>query len=132
MNNVASVNLRLTHPFLWSLYLAFAVGFVYEAFNFWLTTPTFNPIPKHIVGIILCVIGTWQLVWLLPKPNLGMVRLGGLVTAIFLAAWGWVNADQAREGKASFQLSGWMLLLLIICALMLREKPVNPLTRKKA
>lgn len=130
--NHNTINVRLAHPFLWSLYLAYAIGCLLAALNFWFSNPTFDPWPgKNLVGVVFFVIGVWQFVFLVLKPHLDMVRIGSLGTVFVLATWGFLNLPQSLAGKASFQLPIWMFLLASIHFLLLLEAPVNPMTRKK-
>lgn len=102
-----------------------------QAVNFWTATPTFNPIPKTVVGAVFLSLGVWLIVFLRVMPNLPMVRLGTLATAAAAGGWGFLNARQSMEGLASFQLPIWMGLIAAIAYFLLREAPVNPTTRKK-
>lgn len=126
-----TINVRLAHPFLYSLLVIFAVRFMLQAVNFWTSTPTFDPWPgKDIVAVVWFLIGSWQLVWLWALPRLGMVRWGSLVTVAAISIWGGINMRQSLAGKASFQLPIDLFTLAAIHVRMLMEKPVNPATKK--
>lgn len=103
-----------------------AIALLFQALNFWTSTPTFNPIPKNIVGVAFLLIGVWQLVFLLAH-NLDRHRIGVTASWLAIAFWGILNMQQSLKGLASFQLPIWLYLIACIEAVWQGEPPVNPM-----
>lgn len=102
------------------------------AFNFWLTSPTFNPynIHKNIIGGVFAVLGFSQLVFLNLIRDLPKVRMTLAVSIWFTFAWGIANTQQVFAGNASMQLPILYLTLCILQIPLVIEAPVNLTTRK--
>lgn len=126
------VNIRKTHPFLYSVIFACAVLCVGLAVSYWFgPPPTFNPynINRDLVAGLFFLYGVWQIIFL-ATHHLFMVRIGLAFASLLMAGWGIANTFQVFAGKASFTLP---LVFGTIAWLHLRamtEAPVNPFTQR--
>jgi hypothetical protein len=126
------INIRQKHPSMYHALMTFGLIEIALAFNFWLTTPTFDPydIPKNGVGGIFFVLGVSLLLFLNVHRDLRKLRLALAVSIAFTFYWGIANTQQFFRGYASLQLP---ILFLGLCAAQmwwLIEAPVNPMTEK--
>lgn len=132
-NSVHGVMIRKSHPALYKAIMTTALMCVALSFNFWFSTPTFNPygIPKNIVGLIFFVLGASQVVFLNWFHELRLVRLVQTATFVFMLIWGVSNAEQWVNGKSSLQLPILFVAFAFLQIPLLTESPVNPMTEKK-
>lgn len=129
MNNV---NLRITHPNLYYLVMAFGFTYIALGLNFFFTMPTFNPygIPYPIVGALFLTLGVAKLVFLNVVRRLTVVRLL-MALEVALALWWGIGASITFfQGRTSLQLPILYAGLSFIEAFLLLEPFVNPLTKK--
>lgn len=126
------INIRKSHPGLYRSILTLGVMDLALAANFFLTTPTFNPlgIPKNAVGIIFLALGVSQLLFLNVFRDLVKVRIT-LATSIFwFSFWGLLNCHQFINGRASLQLPILFNAIAFLQVPLLTEAPINPMTEK--
>lgn len=129
MNNV---NLRITHPNLYYLVMAFGFTYIALGLNFFFTTPTFNPygILYPIVGALFLTLGVAKLVFLNVVRRLTVVRLL-MALEVALALWWGIGASITFfQGRTSLQLPILYAGLSFIESFLLLEPFVNPLTKK--
>lgn len=127
------VNVRKTHPGLYHSITTLAVMNVALAVNFWFSNPTFNPygISKNIIGVVFCLLGVSQLIFLNVFRDLRMVRILLAASISFMFFWGLSNSQQFFNGKASLQLPILYLAISILQIPLLVEPPVNPMTQRE-
>lgn len=121
--------IRKTNPGLYRTLMRLAVMSILLGFNFFFYTPTFNPIPKTIVGVIFTTLGIALFV------SVNWIHKGWRhVLAVSMGAtffWAIINTQQVFEGKASFQLPIFLLGFSVAHFFALIEPPVNPMTRRE-
>lgn len=132
-NSVHRVKIRKTHPSLYRALMILGVMDIALAFNFWYSTPTFNPydIPKNVIGVIFFFIGFSQVLFLNVLHDLRVVRVVLAVSVGFMFFWGASNAEQFFAGKSSLQLPILYMAISLLQIPLLTESPVNPMTEKK-
>lgn len=127
------VDIHKSHPGLY--YALMTLGFMGVAlgFNFWLSTPTFDPydINKNIIGGVFFALGLSQLFFLNVYRDLPMVRRVLAVSIVWMFFWGMSNAQQFLAGNASLQLPILYVTLAILQVPLLVEAPVNPMMEKR-
>lgn len=131
--HIQKVKIRNTHPALYRALMVLGFMGIALGFNFWFSSPTFNPygIPKNIIGIIFFILGLSQIVFLNVLHDLRMVRLNLAFSVSWMFFWGVSNAQQFFAGNASLQLPILYVTLSILQIPLLMESPVNPMTEKK-
>lgn len=127
-----TVNLRKTHPTLYSVMMRLGIGCVALGMNFFFTSPTFNPydIPKELIGSIFLVLGVSQVVSINFYRNLKLARLTLATTASFIVFWGIGNSEQFFAGRSSLQLPIVYIILASVLIKFITEAPVNPMTQR--
>lgn len=125
------VKIRATHPALYRAIMTLSLMSVALAVNFWTSNPTFNPLPKNLVGVIFMALGLTQLIFLNVFHQLRSVRITLTLSLAFMLYWGLINARQAFAGDASFQLPILYVALAVLQIPLLVEPPVNPMTERK-
>lgn len=126
------LNIRKRHPGLYHSIMTLGIMGVALAFNFWFSTPTFNPydIPKDLIGVIWFLLGMSQLIFLNVFRNLRAVRIVLAISISFMFFWGASNAQQFFNGKASLQLPILYMTIAILQIPLLVESPINPMTER--
>lgn len=127
------VDLRKSHPLLFHLSMAIAVGSLVLALNFWFFAPAFDPygVPKAAVGVVFAIIGTALLTFMTLYRDLRLVRFSQASSTLWMLFWGCINTKQFFDGNASLQLPLVFFTLAAMQIAMLIESPVNPMTEKK-
>ena len=127
------VNIRRKHPGMYHAISTFGLIEVALAFNFWLTTPAFDPydIPNDIIGAAFFALGAALMLFLNVRRDLRKVRLALAVSIGFTFFWGIANTQQFFQGNASLQLPILFLGLCVTQVWWLIESPVNPMTERK-
>lgn len=125
-----ALNLRLSHPNWYRGIMVFALLSMGLGVNFWLTTPTFNPlaIPKEITGAIFFGLGVGKVVFLNAIRNLRAVRTIMATEIAWMCFWGVGTAITWVQGKTSLQLFLLYVGMAVFEVFLLVEPPVNPLT----
>lgn len=123
------VKIRYTHPNLYRSIMTLSLMSLGLAVNFWTSNPTFNPVPKDVVGVVFFLLGASQIVFL--HLNLRAVRIGMAISAFVMLFWGLTNTEQSFAGDASFQLPILYLALGVVQLFLLIESPVNPMTERE-
>lgn len=120
------IKIRFTHPTLYYSVMAHCIICAGLALNFWNANPTFDPFgfSKIFVGFIFITFGGFLFVFLNLLHDLRMVRRSLLFLFIWYFVWGFANAEQWHNGKASLQLpivfiglSSWAFILLTTSAI---------------
>lgn len=126
------VNIRQTHPLLYHQMMIHGVFSVWQAFNFLFAHPTFNPfgISKYAVGVIYLLTGTATLLVLNRWRRLLWLRIVQVAVFCWGMFWAAANVQQFVNGGSSVQLPIDIMWTAALCATLLLEPVVNPLTEK--
>lgn len=130
---IRKVEIRNTHPALYRALMVLGFMGIALGFNFWFSTPTFNPygVSKNIIGVIFFTLGLTQIAFLNLFHDLRIVRLNLAVSVSWMFFWGVSNTEQYFAGNSSLQLPILFLTLSILQIPLLTESPVNPMTERK-
>lgn len=129
--------MRNSHPVLYKVYLAYALGSIALGLNFIFLTPTFMPLdfPKEPIGIAFMSCGGSKLMFLLlseifPTTYINMwLRLSMMISVIIFGFWATaLIIDFFRLSQTSMQLPLMYILAAVLGALLLLEPFINPAT----
>lgn len=129
---IKRVDIRKRHPNLYYLITVFCFMNIALGFNFFFTTPTFDPlhIPKWAIGTIFMAVGVSKLFFLNVSRNLKVLRALMAFCVALLFFWGLANTQQFFAGRSSLQLPLLYLALSFLQFPVLIEPAVNPVTEK--
>lgn len=122
------VSLRATHPNLFRSLLTVAGLQVALALNFFTSNPTFNPLPKNVIGAVFLVLGVSLAVVLTAFRRLMLVRVFAGLSVFVWGSWGFLNTEQFFDDKASLQLPMLYVGLAALVIPLLMEPWFNPIT----
>lgn len=129
MHEVAKhVSLRDTHPNLFRSLLSVAVTEIALAVSYFTRVPTFNPLPRFVIGSIFLGLGVGLAIVLTAYRRLVLVRIFTAVSLFVMGAWGCLNLKQGIEGKASYALPILLIGLAGQILPSLLEPWINPIT----
>lgn len=125
-------DIRKTNAGMYHAIMTFGLVEIALSFNFWFTTPTFNPynISKDLIGVVFMILGLMMVLFLNLYKDYQKVRFWLATSIGFTFFWGIANTQQFFLGKSSLQLP---ILFLGFCAAQmwwLIESPINPTIKK--
>lgn len=122
------VSLYQSHPNLFRSLLTVAGMQIALAVNFFTSHPTFNPLPRNVIGSVFGVLGVGLAFVLTVHRRLVLVRLLTAASVFVWGGWGFLNTKQWFDGKASLQLPILYVGFALFVIWQLVEPWVNPIT----
>lgn len=126
------INIRYTHPGMYWIMMALAVGEVAFGWNFIRNDPTFAIYdgPNNLWGGIFVGLGLARLTALNVYRRLALVRASMVFSLFYMGFLAYGTTTPYREGTGSLQLPFFYALVAAIQIPLLFEPFVNPLTAR--